>query len=507
MKRKEENNMSQLMKKIIVATLCAVLCISILSACNQESADSNTTTTTASVGESADEESEEIETTTEEDRSGKDDLSDYNFEEYEFKIFARQPGDWFHAYYDFEELPSEEIDAAIYMRNRNLEDRFNISINFVNGTDSTKAKNALNAGLNEYDMMQVRCAEAFDYAVQGLIRSANDLKYVDTSKAYWDEPLNKQLEVAHKRYFLVGAFNLSSYDYTHVLLFNKKLISDYSLENPYELVKSGQWTYDAFDRMAKGITNDINGDSIFDINDSYGFLSPVRQVLPNFWISAGQTTVAMDSEGKPYSRISNEGFINAFNRTFEITRDNNAWYNSEINEAGVHPTFISMFQGDRALFMANTFRYLGELRNMESDFGILPYPKLNGTQENYYTRLEGCELFVIGQAASDEDVERTSVILEAMASESYKSVIPLYYEKALKTKIARDDESAEIIDMLFENRVFDFGDTNWSIDIRDGVFQGMFKNDNRNIVSKAESMDNVIAKLSDKMFNAFLELN
>jgi hypothetical protein len=223
-------------------------------------------------------------------------------------------------------------------------------------------------------------------------------------------------------------------------------------------------------------------------------------------MSAGQTSVGMSSEGRPYSRMSTEGFINALNRTFEITWDNEAWFNSEINNAGVDPTFTRMFESDRALFMANTFRFLPELRAMESDFGIIPYPKFNENQDRYYARLEGVELFVTGHGASEEDVERTSVILEAMASLSYRTVIPVMYDTVLQTQIARDDESADMLDLIFDNRVIDFGDTIWSIQIRDGVFQGMFMNNDRNIVSAADRMEAIVETQSQRLFDAFDEL-
>lgn len=44
-----------------------------------------------------------------------------------------------------------------------------------------------------------------------------------------------------------------------------------------------------------------------------------------------------------------------------------------------------------------------------------------------------------------------------MAAESYRTVIPAFYETALKDKFSRDNESQHMIDIIIENVSFDFG--------------------------------------------------
>jgi hypothetical protein len=99
------------------------------------------------------------------------------------------------------------------------------------------------------------------------------------------------------------------------------------------------------------------------------------------------------------------------------------------------------------------------------------------------------------------------VILEAMASESLRSVIPAYYDIALSVRAARDEESSVMLDIIFANRVFDLGDGLWFNDIRNGVFGPMFRENNRNIVSRLEEMQNVIQRLSDDAIEAFGRLD
>lgn len=53
--------------------------------------------------------------------------------------------------------------------------------------------------------------------------------------------------------------------------------------------------------------------------------------------------------------------------------------------------------------------------------------------------------------------ERTSIIIEALNAETYKQVLPAYFDTALKNRYSRDQESGEMLDLLMSCRVFDFG--------------------------------------------------
>jgi len=62
-----------------------------------------------------------------------------------------------------------------------------------------------------------------------------------------------------------------------------------------------------------------------------------------------------------------------------------------------------------------------------------------------------------GIPLSAKDPDMVSAVLEALASESYYSVTPALFETALKVKYTRDDESAQMFDIIRETVVFDCG--------------------------------------------------
>ena len=88
-----------------------------------------------------------------------------------------------------------------------------------------------------------------------------------------------------------------------------------------------------------------------------------------------------------------------------------------------------------------------------------------------------------------------------------KTVIPAYYEKVLKGKIARDDESSDMLDIIYSSRVYDLGDTFWNPKLRDGIFLEMFNNGENNLASAYASIKNSLADDINTTVEAFKKLS
>ena len=95
---------------------------------------------------------------------------------------------------------------------------------------------------------------------------------------------------------------------------------------------------------------------------------------------------------------------------------------------------------------------------MDDEFGILPEPKFNESQKEYRSFVNGSSAMIcVPATVRSADRECISVILEALASESYKIVTPVFVEKLLKRKLTRDSESQDMIDYIVRFRVYDMG--------------------------------------------------
>jgi hypothetical protein len=186
--------------------------------------------------------------------------------------------------------------------------------------------------------------------------------------------------------------------------------------------------------------------------------------------------------------MGTERFINVIDRIFEITHGNAVFFNSDEK---------NMFLDGRVLFNDCTPFELQRLRAMETDFGILPYPKFDESQLNYVSRIE--YYFTTQIPITNSDVERAGVMLEALNSYSAKTVIPAFYEIALKAKHARDDDSAEMLELILNTLVIDIGDTTLCDRIRDGFMANMFETNNRNLASRIESTERIIQRFIDQI--------
>ncbi len=56
-----------------------------------------------------------------------------------------------------------------------------------------------------------------------------------------------------------------------------------------------------------------------------------------------------------------------------------------------------------------------------------------------------------------KDADMSGIVLEALNSETFRSVVPVYYNILLKRKLSRDDDSAAMIDLAREGTLCDFG--------------------------------------------------
>ena len=91
-----------------------------------------------------------------------------------------------------------------------------------------------------------------------------------------------------------------------------------------------------------------------------------------------------------------------------------------------------------------------KMREMDSDFGILPYFKYDEAQQNYYTTIGSWHSVFLGVPTGPQDLERTGIITEVLASESY-DLTEAYYDKTLKGKTTRDEESSASLDVIINS--------------------------------------------------------
>lgn len=397
----------------------------------------------------------------------------------------------------------DTINDAVYTRNLEVFEKYNFSITLENVLFDalvTRVKNAVSAGDDVYDLAYLRLYEQKNLVSGGYFIDFNTIPNIDLSMPWWDQGCVESLTVDGKLYLAASSINISDENATASILFNKQIAANNDLEDPYQLVRDGKWTMDKMREMYSDVSADVNGDGQMDGDDLWGFLGGT-DVAPCFYIGSGGTVVSRDKDGGLYDSMGSDKNFAIVEKVQEIMTDEANFYNHHLGTQALKSTddnqYRDLFSDGHGLFFWSRLDEVTTLRGMETDFGILPTPKFDEAQENYISFVSQHIMGLMSIPNTASDLARTGTILEALAAESYYTLTPAYYDVALKSKASRDDESAEMLDLIFANRIYDLGEYfNFG-----GIFDAIntvCQNESKGIASEYEKKATAFTKALDK---------
>jgi len=445
----------------------------------------------------------------------RDDVPELDFGGYEFKVLFCTYGARSGVYFYPEEEESEILNDTIYARNRKIEDRFKIKFAATqfddsNGLDSLNLlKKNVMAGDDFYDLHMLVDRNAQSAAAGNLLYPIGEVPHIDLTKPYWLADINSQLTIQNKLYWAFSDEVLSLLEATTVLYFNKKTVSNLGIEDLYNLVDKGEWTYDKFFEFSKAGINNVTGGNKMTEDDYWGIVSEWDNFYPNFWVSAGIYSVDKDEDDIPYFSLpGNEKFLTIAEKVLDrLERDGMYMEAYELQlPSGLAGTAgrLEYFKGGRALFSVGLIQEMIELRDMPDDFGVIPFPKYDAEQPRYYARVVAGRPLVIPSVNRRPDI--AGAVMEAMACETHNTVFPAYYETALKKKFSRDPETVRMLDLIRANQTYDLGDTIWCDPIRVPL-TAIFVSGQNTFSSWLEMHEKRLNAVIDKMTEEILNLD
>jgi hypothetical protein len=166
---------------------------------------------------------------------------------------------------------------------------------------------------------------------------------------------------------------------------------------------------------------------------------------------------------------------------------------------------VETFSEGNALFLPG-FLYTSEnLRDMKEDYGIIPFPKFDESQEEYLSSVHDIATLMCLPTTCTK-IDAVCATLEAMAYYSYYEVTPIYYETALKTKYTRDDLSSQIIDIIHDSAMTDLAYVyQQSLSEAGMVMRLLAANKTKDYVSFVAKKEKAYAKALDKFITNFEE--
>ncbi len=167
-----------------------------------------------------------------------------------------------YKYYFFaDEENGNNMNDAVYSRRIKVEEALNIVMTNTFEADlgavvSTAKANVL-AGDATYDLVFNHCIQGNASLVsEGYLYNLDLLPYVDMKADWWNRTQMDALRLGKNTYFAVNDMMLPC---PAVILFNKELIRNNQLDNPYDLVYEGRWTFDSMGDLARAVTRIPSG--------------------------------------------------------------------------------------------------------------------------------------------------------------------------------------------------------------------------------------------------------
>lgn len=359
-----------------------------------------------------------------------------------------------------EELTGEGVKDSVYERNRLAEEYLNIKIveQLSASTSLNELDTSITAGEQLYSAAITHITRMAKLAMQGKMRNANQVEYLDLTKPYWAQGVTKSLSIANKPYLFSGDISITDNTNIWCVYFNKNLNVQLGKDSPYEALAEGRWTLDYFSEALKDAASDVDGDGVWEWDeDRFALINP-KETLCGFYNSCGQTAITLDEDGVMSFHLDSVESLDIMDRIAAFASAGFGTTYLEHNQVKTGDQWGDLrgvFVAGRGLYYTHTVDITNYLRDMEDEYGILPIPKADEAQPNYLSSTQEWGQCVYGVPVCCPDTKMTGAALEYLCFLSTDTIRAAYYDVALARKYTRDNESVAVLDILFNNLVID----------------------------------------------------
>ena len=359
-----------------------------------------------------------------------------------------------------ESATGDVVIDAVYERNMWIEETFNVKISEYQCVTMTETKKAVQAGVTEYDAVMTAIANGCSMGAENYILDLTQVPNIDLSQSWWDQGVLKDTSINNRVYIATGDITIVDNEATWVLMFNKQMAQDLDL-NLYQMVYDNEWDMETFYKYAQLAVKDLNGDGkMYGPEDQFGFATSDMS-SDGLMYASGLKLSSKDADDYPIIETNLDLLTSVIVKAGEIMSDADTTIittkNGIVDGDGVNASdkLRMVFEEGRALFYGEVMACVTRMRNSTTDFGLIPFPKYDLSQENYYHFVHKTAGKGVCIPTTQADPEMAGLIIEAMAAKSVGTVTEAYYDKALTYKYMRDEESAKMLDIILASRVYD----------------------------------------------------
>ena len=414
-----------------------------------------------------------------------------------------------HLYGELQFVPDDEktgnvVNDAVARRNDLIAEKYGIKIEVTAlGYPSRPGEEIaqyVTSGLDEYQIVADSVDRMLPNATNNLYWSLEKDLILESS--WWDQNAIQNLSITDKTYFVAGDALITDDDHTYLILYNKDMYADEGAlsgkyGNIYDFVNDGKWTYDAMYEMAKAISRPDDNGQWGTTGGTYGLLG--EGYGTGILVSgSGITSVEKTADGGLQLMVDSQRSVNAFDKVFDMMTDTAATIRVEQFGNEGWGLISNMFIEGKGLFYCATTQSITSIKNNTAEtkvnFGVLPIPKYDEEQDNYYNGINVYQSSVLGVPVTNQkNFDATIYLMEALGYYSKNtpggsSVTDAYYEITLKLQGMDTSEDELMLDLVFNNRLYDIGAIyNWGGSLL-GIYSAVMRSGSNTLISSFESI-------------------
>ncbi len=372
----------------------------------------------------------------------------------------------FHSADEFDsfEASGDIVDNAVFRRNTMVEHALGIvmKVDVGGSTDHSngdRIRKLVKSGVPDYDFVTMPGYVQTSFTLEGDFHNLLEVDNLDLSKLYWTQGFNSVMSNGIQQYVASGAYSLSLIRNMYITLYNKEIFTERGIPDLYEIAVNGEWTIGRQMELIKDTWTDRNGDGMRDEGDFYGFITGSYASVDPYWVSCNLPLLRVDtSTHEYYMEADFEKMVDVLQKVIDlVVYNDDTWNNggTSTTDALRMTTTIDKFAEGRCA-MATTTVYHIETQLTQSgfddDYGIVPMPKYNEEQPEYYTHIQD-QLSVISIVSTVDrgDLPMMGAVMDQIACFSYKEVFPAYYETALSYRYLQNNESKIMLDLIYKS--------------------------------------------------------
>ena len=349
---------------------------------------------------------------------------------------------------------ADSLDAAMFARNAVVKERLNIDIvdhRVDYGSVISTVRSLASSNDFEFDAVYNEVYFQTSLSQMGAYLPVSDFtEKINLDKPWWFSDIMNDIAIDGNSFEFFSDIQMMYYDSICGMAFNQQDLIDNKIAFPYDLVRSGNWTIEEMEKIMKA-TYQKPG-------EVHGAVNAVADFVITMFVASDFALVVQDDEEvlrifddetrfvEIYTTIKDVFYAsNGIDKMNYISVDSNSSASASMTAPGKTTVY---FGNGTATFFSGPIGDIRKFRSCEFDYGVLPHPKYDTDQDQYKS-------MVIRYAASlavpatSPDTERTAIILENMAAFSYDLVRSEYYDVIVQGRMVRDNDSIEMIDIIF----------------------------------------------------------